>query len=343
MIGVRIHQHGTPDVLKVESLPERQISPTEICVSMKASALNHLDIWVRKGFPGVPLPLIPGSDGAGVVEKVGDEVSGFSRGDEVMIQPLIYCGRCTSCQNGNENLCTSFGILGESQDGTFTSQMVVDENNLIRKPSHLTFNEAAGFSLVAQTSYEMLIHRAKIKSGEIVLVWGASSGVGSMAVQIAKSVGCHVIAVSSSMDKCTKIKSLGADDCVNHKLDPIYDSVMDLTEGNGVDVVFEHVGAATWDTSMKLLKNGGRVVTCGATTGPKANINLTHVFYKQLSILGNTMGSKKSINEVTQLLNERKIKPIVDSVYPLAEIQKAHSYLEAGKQFGKVIIEMPHE
>ncbi|MBL7014425.1 MAG: zinc-binding dehydrogenase [Candidatus Marinimicrobia bacterium] len=343
MIAARFHEHGGPEVLKIESIPIPEINDNQLLVEMRATALNHLDIWVRRGIPGVPLPMIPGSDGAGIVRKVGNNISAYLPGDEIMIQPLLYCGECDLCRNGHENHCSAFGILGETCNGTCANFIAVEEKNIIKKPPQLSFIEAAGFSLVAQTSYEMLVMRAKIKSGETVLVWGASSGVGSMAVQIAKTFDCHVIAISSTEEKCKKIQSLGADKTINHKNGNVYENVMDYTNGLGVNIVFEHVGQATWDTSMKVLKKGGRVVTCGATTGQKANINLTHVFYKQLSILGSTMGSVKAMSDVVKLLNRGKIKPVVDKVFSLESIQDAHLYLESGNQFGKVIIEGPNE
>jgi len=343
MIAARFHEHGDPDVLSIESVPMQQLSDDKILIEMKAAGMNHLDLWIRKGIPGIQLPMIPGSDGAGVVLDVGKNISSFQKGDKIMIQPLLFCGKCHDCKEGHENHCNSFGILGETQNGTCATHIIVSENNLIKMPTHLSFEEAAGFSLVAQTSYEMLVNRAHIKEGETVLIWGASSGVGSIGIQIAKALGCMVIAISSSKEKCRKVQSLRADEIINHNSENVYDKVMDITEQKGVDVVFEHVGQATWNTSMKVLKKGGRIVTCGATTGPKASINLTHIFYKQLSILGSTMGSFQSMKEATALLNSQKIKPIIDSVFSLNDIQKAHSYLESGNQFGKVIIKIPSE
>ncbi len=343
MIAARFHKHGAPDVLTIESIPKPHMPDNHVLVEIKAAGMNHLDLWIRKGIPGIQLPMIPGSDGAGIVIDVGKNISSFQVGDFVMIQPLLYCGECRACADGQENHCDSFGILGETQDGTCASHISVLEKNIIKMPTHLSFKEAAGFSLVAQTSYEMLVKKAQIKPGETVLIWGASSGVGSMGIQIAKALNCSVIAITSSTEKCQKVQSLGADEIINHKSNNVFDTVMDITDQRGVDVVFEHVGQASWETSMKVLRKGGRVVTCGATTGPKATINLTHVFYKQLSILGSTMGSAKSMREATALLNAQKIKPIIDTVFSLNDIQKAHSYLESSNQFGKVIIEIPSE
>ena len=343
MKAVRIHEHGSIDVLKWEEVPIPSISKSQVLVAIKAAALNHLDIWVRKGIPGVPLPCTLGSDGSGVVKEIGSEVSSVKVGDEVLIQPLDYCENCRFCEMGRENYCESWGILGENQNGTQCEFLVTNERHIYPKPRHLSFEESAGFALVSQTAYAMLVRRAKVKKDETVFIWGASSGVGSIGIQIAKALGCMVIAISSSKEKCRKVQSLRADEIINHNSENVYDKVMDITEQKGVDVVFEHVGQATWNTSMKVLKKGGRIVTCGATTGPKASINLTHIFYKQLSILGSTMGSFQSMKEATALLNSQKIKPIIDSVFSLNDIQKAHSYLESGNQFGKVIIKIPSE
>ncbi|MBT4178479.1 MAG: zinc-binding dehydrogenase [Candidatus Marinimicrobia bacterium] len=343
MKAIRIHQHGDSNTLQLESLPKPEIQSDQVLVRIKAVALNHLDIWVRKGIPGIKLPMILGSDGSGILEEIGEDISTIKCGDEVMIQPLLYCGECSYCQRNQENLCTSFGLLGETCDGTNAQYIAVNEQNIIPKPGHLSFEEASAFSLVGQTAYEMLVQKAQIQKGETVMIWGASSGVGSMAVQIAKALDCHVIAISGSEEKLLKIKKLGADETIHYQNESVYEKVMDLTDGFGVDLVFEHVGQATWETSMKVLRKGGRVVTCGATTGPKAQIDLTHIFYKQLSILGSTMGSVNAMKEVTKLLKQKKIKPVIDRVFPLENIQEAHEYLEAGKQFGKVVLSVSHD
>ena len=300
MKAARIHEHGGREVLRVEEILKPDPQAGQVCIQLKASALNHLDIWVRKGIPGVPLPLIMGSDGAGVICKLGENTDKFSIGDPVIIQPLVYCGECRNCQSGNENVCDKMGIRGESTDGTNCEFIVLDEKFVEPKPENISFSEAAAFPLVGQTAYQMLINRAKIQPGENVLVWGAGSGVGHMAVQIAKIVGCNVIATAGSDEKCSFANKLGADLVVNHYNKNVIDEVKKFC--GKVDVVFEHVGSATWDISMNVLNNGGRVVTCGATTGPKAAIDLRHLFFKQQTILGSTMGNADALTQVIKLI-----------------------------------------
>jgi len=338
MKAIRIHEHGGRDALKWDDIPEPELSANQVLVDIKATSLNHLDIWVRKGIPGVPLPLITGSDAAGIISEVGDGVKKSRIGEKVMIQPLIFCGKCASCNKGKENLCKSMGIMGENCQGVNAERIIVKESQAIPFPDQLSFESAASFALVAQTSFQMLVSRANLQAGEFVLIWGASSGVGSMGIQIAKAKGATVIAISGTNEKCEKAGLLGADHILNYKTDDILGKVKSLTNGKGIDVVFEHVGQETWNISMKSLARGGRVVTCGATTGFKANLNLTHLFFKQQSILGSTMGSKSSFEDALTLLNEGKIKPVIDRIFPISEIQSAHEYLESSMQFGKVVL-----
>jgi len=336
--SIRIHEHGGIDVLQWEDISTPVPGPRQVLINIKAGALNHLDLWVRNGIPGVPLPIILGSDGSGIVADKGDEVTGFKSGDEVMVQPLVFCGECQQCIRGQENLCATMGILGESCDGTFAEKIILPENQLVQKPDFLSFEEAAAFPLVAQTAYQMLVKKARIKPDDWVLIWGASSGVGSIAVQIAKAKGARVIAVSSSDKKLDKVKALGADITVDRTNQEVLKIVKKTTDGRGADIVFEHVGQATWTISMRSLARGGRLVTCGATTGPKADLNLTHLFFKQQSVLGSTMGSQAALKEAMDLLRQKKIKPVVDRVFPMAEVKYAHEYLESEGQFGKVIL-----
>jgi NADPH:quinone reductase-like Zn-dependent oxidoreductase len=338
MKAIRIHEHGGADALKWDDIPEPELSVNQVLVDIKATSLNHLDIWVRKGIPGVPLPLITGSDAAGIISEVGDGVKKSRIGEKVMIQPLIFCGKCASCNKGKENLCKSMGIMGENCQGVNAERIIVEESQAIPFPDQLSFEAAASFALVAQTSFQMLVSRANLQAGEFVLIWGASSGVGSMGIQIAKVKDATVIAISGTNEKCEKAGLLGADHILNYKTDDIFSEVKSLTNGKGIDVVFEHVGQETWNISMKSLARGGRVVTCGATTGFKANLNLTHLFFKQQSILGSTMGSVSSFDGALTLLNEGKIKPVIDRIFPISEIQSAHEYLESSMQFGKVVL-----
>ncbi|SVA26918.1 uncharacterized protein METZ01_LOCUS79772 [marine metagenome] len=338
MKAVRIHKHGGVDMLKWEDIPTPQAGPGQIQVEVKATSLNHLDLWVREGIPGVPFPLVTGSDAAGIVSAVGKGVDTNRIGEKVMIQPLIYCNQCSVCQSGNENFCEGLGILGETQQGVNAEKIVVDQFQAVPFPSFLDFEQAAAFGLVAQTSYQMLVNRAELLADELVLLWGAGSGVGSMGIQIAKAMGARVIAISGSDEKLTNAKGLGADYVLNYNNDDMLSQVSEISKGKGVDVVFEHVGQVTWEISMRSLGHGGRLVTCGATTGNKAHINLTHLFFKQQSILGSTMGTRSAFDGAMTLLNEEKIKPVVDKVFPMATIADAHKYLETGSQFGKVVL-----
>jgi NADPH:quinone reductase-like Zn-dependent oxidoreductase len=340
MKAIRIHHHGDSSVLKLENIASPVLKPDRAIVEMHVAALNHLDLWVRNGIKGVPLPLIPGSDGAGVIREIGSDIKHVEVGERVLIQPLVYCGSCSNCLSGRENYCVDWGILGEHLDGTLAELISVPGKNLYAIPSDLGFQEAAAFALVSQTAYTMLIDRAKILSSDCVFIWGASSGLGSVAIQIAKSVGAVVIAASSSAENLGKASALGADFTLNHKTNNISASVKEITGGQGVDVVFEHVGETTWNTSLKMLGKGGRIVTCGATTGARAEIDIRHLFYKQLSILGSTMGNKIAFENSFELVKSGKLKPVIDRTFPMEEIQAAHQYLEEGAQFGKVMIQV---
>lgn len=338
MKAVRIHQHGGIDVLKYEDIPISEITENQCLVKIEAAALNHLDIWVRKGFPGIPLPMIMGSDGAGIVEKVGTNISDISIDDRVLIQPLTYCGTCRWCKQNKENYCEKWGIFGENQDGTQCEYMAIDADHLHIIPSGMSFEEAAAFPLVAETAYAMLIDRANIQKGETVFVWGASSGVGSMAIQIAKAMGCKVLTTVGNVKKRDFAEKLGADIIVNYNDDNISKIVKEFTDQHGVDVVVEHVGTKTWETSLRILGKGGRIVTCGATTGSEAKFDIRRLFYKQQSIFGSTMGNVKSLESALKMYKNGDIKPIVDKCFKMSEIRKAHEYLENGNQMGKVIV-----
>jgi len=260
MKAVRIHEHGGPEILRWEDISDLKCPSDKVLVQIKAASINHLDLWVRKGFRGIPLPMIMGSDGVGIIVETGEKVEGWSSGDEVIIQPGIYCGSCTFCKQGRENYCLHFGILGETQDGTQCEFMIIDSDHLAQKPELISYEAAAAFPLVFLTAHNMLIRRAKIEQGEVVLVLGAGSGVGSAAIQIAKYIGCFVIATAGSEEKLHLAKKMGADDCINHSKEKIYRRVKELTEGLGADVIVEHVGLATWASSLRSLARGGRLV-----------------------------------------------------------------------------------
>jgi len=332
--------HGAPEVLKFADVPVPAIRPNEVLVRVKACALNHLDLWVRQGIPGVPIPLphIPGSDIAGEIAQIGSEVSTVGVGQKVVLAPGVTCGKCAACISGQDNHCRQFTNLGYKIDGGCAEFVREPEVNCLPYPENLSFEEAASIPLVFQTAWHMLLARAELQPGEDVLVLGAGSGVGSAAIQIAKFFGARVLATASTDEKLQKAKELGANHLINHKTQKIRDEVRRITNKRGVDVVFEHVGTATWDDSLASLAPGGRLVTCGATTGYDAKVDLRFLFSRQLSLLGSYMGTKSELHTVMKLVAAGKLKPIVDRVFPLSEAAAAHSYLEAGSQFGKVVL-----
>jgi len=341
MKAVIFEQHGGPDVLKFTDVPDPKIKGNEVLVEVRACALNHLDVWVRNGLPGIkiPLPHILGDDIAGVVREVGDLVTWVKPGDEVMIQPGISCGHCPECLAGRDNMCDEYDIIGYRRDGGYAELVAVPGCNVIPKPKSLSWPEAAALPLVTLTAWHMLIARAKVQPGEDVLVHAAGSGVGSVGIQIAKLHGARVITTASSDDKLAKARELGADETINYTRDDWPKEVKRLTNGRGVDVVFEHTGAATWPGSILSLKKGGRLVTCGATSGFDAKTDLRHVFYRHLTILGSMMGSKADLLAAMKFIESGQIRAVVDRTLPLAEARKAHELIEDRAQFGKVVLE----
>jgi len=340
MKAVVFDKHGGPEVLRYTDAPEPELRSGEVLVRVHACALNHLDLWVRGGLPGVPiaLPHIPGSDIAGVVAKLGPNVTIVRPGQRILLAPGVTCGKCTACLAGFDNYCPQFTNLGYLIDGGCAEFVRCPEVNCFPYPENLSFEQAAAVPLVFQTAWHMLLTRAQLRPAEEVLILGAGSGVGSAAIQIAKMFGCRVIATGGTDAKLAKAKELGADDCINHKTQRIKDEVRRLTGKRGVDVVFEHVGTATWDDSVASLARGGRLVTCGATTGYDAKIDIRFLFSRQLSILGSYMGTKSEFATVLKLVAAGQLKPVVDRTFPLAECAAAHTYLEKGEQFGKVVL-----
>ncbi len=341
MRAVRIHGPGGPDVLRIEQLPAPPITPVQVLVAMKSAALNHLDLWVRGGLPGVPLPLIMGSDGAGIVQQVGAGVTKWAPGDEVVVQPGLFCGRCAACRAGRENLCQDYGILGEDADGVQAGLVALDLANVFPKPTGLSFEEAASFGLVFLTAYQMLVKRGALQAGETVLVVGGSSGVGAAAIQIAADLGARVIATAAAGDKTEFARGMGAHEVVDHYTDNWHQRVLEIAGPDKVQVVFEHVGAATWNQAVRTMGRGSRLVFCGGTTGALVEINLRHTFRKHLSYLGSTMGDLDTFRAVLQGFNEGRYRPFVDRVFPLEEVAQAHRYLEDRRHRGKVVVSIP--
>ena len=340
MKAIVFHQHGAPDVLKYTDAPEPPLRANDVLVRVRACALNHLDLWVRRGLPNVPIPLphIPGSDVAGEVSKIGADVTNIRVGQKVVLAPLVSCGKCPACLAGLDNYCRQATNLGYMIDGGCAEFVRAPDVNCLPYPENLKWEEAAAVPLVFQTAWHMLVTRAQLQPGEDVLILGAGSGVGSAAVQISKFFGARVIATAGSDEKLSKAKELGADHLINHKTQKIRDEVRGITNKRGVDVVFEHVGTATWEDSLASLAPAGRLVTCGATTGYDAKIDLRFLFSRQLSLFGSYMGTKAELHTVMKLVASGKLKPIVDRVFPLAEAAAAHAYLESGSQFGKVVL-----
>jgi NADPH:quinone reductase-like Zn-dependent oxidoreductase len=343
MKAVVFSEHGGPEVLRYTEVPEPQIGVNDVLVRVRACALNHLDLFVRAGMPGVkiPLPRIPGSDIAGEVAKVGANVPHVKVGERVLLSPGISCGHCAQCLAGNDSMCREYTLFGYMVDGGYAEYVRSPSVNVIPMPPGLSFEEAAAIPLVFLTAWHMLITRAKLKPSEDVLILGAGSGVGSAAIQIAKVTGARVIATAGSEEKLAKAKELGAHDVIQHSKHDIAAEVKRLTNRRGVDVVFEHVGQATWEHSVRSLAVGGRLVTCGATTGYEGKIDLRYLFTRQLSILGSFMGSKAELYSVLELVRRGLVKPVIDTVMPLEQTREAHGRLEHREQFGKIVLRVP--
>jgi 2-desacetyl-2-hydroxyethyl bacteriochlorophyllide A dehydrogenase len=337
---VRIHEHGGIDKLVQDEIPVPEIGPTDVLVQVKATSINRLDLWVRQGLPGVkfPLPLIPGVDAAGVVADVGEGVSHMRIGDRVVVAQGISCGHCKHCLDGDDNLCKEYRLIGEHRDGADAEFIVVPGRNIQGLPQNVTFETAAASALVFLTAWQMLVDKARVKQTEDVLVVGASSGVGTAGIQIAKMLGARVLATTSSEEKAARVREIGADEVINYKAESVFDRVRMLTARKGVDVVFDHIGASIWEENIKLLAKGGRLVTCGATSGYEAKTDLRYVFYKQLQILGSTMGRKGDLLTIMNLIGQGKLKPVIDRVLPLSEVRQAHRIVEEGKHFGKIVL-----
>jgi zinc-binding alcohol dehydrogenase/oxidoreductase len=324
--AVRIHEDGGPEVLRYEDVEDPTPAPGEVLVALRAASLNRLDIWLRRGLPSVPKPRILGADGAGVVAGLGEGAQGFGKGDEVVINPGLDDGA---------------RIVGEHMDGTHAELIALPADYVHPVPNGISLEEAAAFPLVFETAYRMLVTKAGLQEGEWVLVWGIGGGVATASLQIAKALGARVVVTSSSDDKLARARELGADAGVNHAVGDVAAAVREATEGHGADVVVEHVGEATWKTSLQVAAPGGRVTVCGATSGPNPPANLHRMWWKQLTIYGSTMGTREDFAGAYDLVASGRARPIVDRVYPLAEARAAHEHLEEGHQLGKVVLRIP--
>jgi NADPH:quinone reductase-like Zn-dependent oxidoreductase len=327
MLAARIHEDGGPEVVVVEEAPDPVVEPGQVLVRLRAASLNHLDVWVRKGLPSVPKPRILGADGAGVVEAVGDGVSGFAQGDRVVLNPgLVHGDRVT--------------VVGEHFDGTHAELIAIAAEQVFHLDDEISFETAAAFPLVYETAYRMLVTREAVNEGEWALIWGIGGGVATAAFEICRAFGVRTIVTSGSERKLAAARDWGADLALNHHTDDVVQAVKEAT-GRGADAVVETVGEATWSRSLAAVRPFGRVVVCGATTGPNPPAQLHRLWWKQLTLIGSTMGTREDFLGAYGLVRGRRVRVHVDSVFPLSEAAAAHARLESGEQLGKVVLAIP--
>jgi NADPH:quinone reductase-like Zn-dependent oxidoreductase len=333
-------EFGGPEKLRLRDVPDPKVGPGDALVRVRACALNHLDIFVREGIPALktPLPFWTGCDIAGDVAAVGPGVADVRAGDRVCVNPSLACGRCEFCVQGEDSMCVRYGLLGEHVPGGLAELVPVKAESLLPLPAHVPYEQAASFILANMTAWRMLVTQARVRPGEDVLILGVGGGVSSTAVQIAKLCGARVLVTSSSEAKLERARQLGADVCVNYAKEDWEKAVYERTGRRGVDVVVENVGAATWKQSIRSLRKGGRLVTCGATSGPIGETDIRQVFWKQIHIIGSTMSSRREFNEVMRLFFAGRLRAIVDEVVPLKDGAAAQRRLAEGRQFGKIVL-----
>ncbi|MGA6829070.1 zinc-binding dehydrogenase [Nitrospira sp. NS4] len=340
MKAVLFRAHGGPDKLSYEDLPVPSIGLDDVLVQVKACALNHLDIWVRQGNPAYPMPLphVSGSDIAGIVEQAGAQVESVTVGQKVFVSPGISCWKCEQCLAGRDNMCRTYGLIGAMTHGGYAEYVRVPFRNVLPIPGNLTFEQAAAFPLVSVTASHMLFALAGLQHGETVLIMGAGSGVGMMAVQMAKLAGSRVITTVGSDDKIPKAVILGADAVLNHSKEKVADRVKLLTEGRGADVVIEHIGPEVWESCLASLAKGGRLITCGATTGAEVKLDLRYVYSRQLTIKGSYMGTRAELVKAAELMGQGRLISVIDRTYPLKEARAAQEQMLSRKFFGKIVL-----
>lgn len=340
MKAIRFHQHGDPSVLNYEDAPDPVARPGEAIVRVRACALNHLDLFQRRGIERVriPMPHISGADVAGEILSSPDPE--LTPGRRVMLQPGLSCGRCEACLAGHDNECRRYDVLGYQSEGGYAELVRVPLQNVVPIPDAIGFVEAAAFPLTFLTAWHMLITRAKLQRGEDVLVLGAGSGVGQAAIQIAWLHGARVFATAGSAEKLARARELGAYEAIDHYTQDVPAEIHRFTQGRGVDIVVEHVGQATWERSLRALTRGGRLVTCGATTGHDGRIDLRFLFSRQYSILGSYMGTKAELLRAAKFFFAGQLKPVIDRTYPLADAAEAQRRLEQHEQFGKIVLDV---
>ncbi|MFQ5718040.1 MAG: zinc-binding dehydrogenase [Acidobacteriota bacterium] len=342
MRAVRIHEHGGLEKLVFEDIPVADPGPGEVRVRVRASGLNHLDLWVRRGVPGhrFPLPITPGCDGAGSIDAVGVGVDGWQPGDDVILAPGLSCGICPRCLEGQDQLCADYGILGETRDGTNAPYIVLPARNLMAKPENLDFTTAAAFPLTFLTAFHMLSDRAGLQPGETILIHAGGSGVSSAAIQIAALLGARIITTAGSPEKLERARELGAEHGINYRNESFSRRVKEITNRSGVDVVLDHIGSDTFSESLRCLARGGRYVFCGATSGFEMSGDFRPIFFKNLSILGSTMGSQGELRRLRDLVVAGRLTPVVDEIVPLERVADAHRRLENRETIGKIVFDL---
>jgi NADPH:quinone reductase-like Zn-dependent oxidoreductase len=342
MKAIAVTGQGGMEKVQYMDVERPKIGPREVLIETRAAALNRLDIFVRNNLDGLKLtpPHVSGADGAGVVAEMGAEVSGVNVGDRVLINPGLNCGACEFCQAGEQSLCVRFGIMGETRPGTFAEYFTVPPENVHPVPEGFSWEEAAAFPLVFVTAWRMLISKAAIKPGEDILILGIGGGVSTAVLQIVKAIGLRAFVTSSSDDKLQQAKKLGADAVINYKTQDFAREVRNLTNRRGVDVVVDSVGGDSYAKSLASLVKGGRLVTCGATAGPRPQTDLGRIFWNQLSVFGSTMGNMREFAEMLSFVRKRGVKPVIDQVFPFADGANAFARMEEGKQFGKIVLKI---
>ena len=340
MNAIVLEEPGGPEALKWREIERPVPRRGEVLIRVRAVSVNRLDVWIRSGLAsyGTQYPHIPGCDFSGEVFEVAPDVKDFNPGDRVIVDPGIRCLKCDYCLSGGNNLCRRMGIIGASSWGGYAEYAKVSAENLIRLAPRMGFEEGAAFPLTFLTAWHMLVSRVELKAGQTVLVIAGGSGIGVAAVQIAKLLGAQVIATAGGPEKTSRLAGLGADHVIDHRKEDIRQRVMDFTAGEGVDAVFEHVGPATFKSSMASLKRGGRLVICGATTGPEAAVALRDLFSREIDIRGSFLGTRRELLTVSDLVAGGRLKPVIDEVIPLKEAARAHEKMEKSAHFGKIIL-----
>lgn len=345
MKAIYFERHGGPEVLQYGDRPAPDIRPGSVRIDVHAAALNHIDIFLRRGMPGlkIDLPHIPGCDAAGIVSEVGEGVTGVAVGERVLMDPSIACGQCEFCLRGDASQCVTYQLVGEMTSGTCCEEIVVPAANAIRFPDSMSFEEAASLPLVFVTAWRMLITRGRLRAGETILIRGAAAGVGIACIQIAKVAGARVLAAASTPEKLDVCRSLGADVLIDSSGEDVVRRVRAETGKRGVDVVVDYVGKDTWVDSLRCLSRGGRLVTCGATTGYNPEEDLRHIFYRQLEVIGSTMGSRNELMAALNLVFAGRMRPVVGAVYAIKDIAAAHAAMEDRRAIGKIAIRIKEQ